>query len=148
MATDRRDKWLVASDRRPKLPHLTSARLAGKVTFCEPIGNVQDGPKIPKWLLIDMVMGEVGLTLTHPPKCLIPTRLQYMETWISVTLWKSLGIFRKYLNGYTNRHGKWWSGCDSGSKMSDTAMLDKLEENLLLLNKKFPKYVNGYWQTF
>ena len=26
-------------------------------------------------------------------------------------------------------------------------MLDKLDENLLLLNKKFPKYVNGYILT-
>ena len=147
MATDRRDKW-VASDRRPKLPHLTSARLAGKVTFCEPMGNVQDGPKIHKWLLTDMVRGEVGLTLTHPPKCLIPTRLHYMERWISVN---SLEIVR-----HIPQIPEWLLtdmvsdgvGVTVALKMSDTAMLDKLEENLLLLNKKFPKYVNGYWQTF
>ena len=102
MAIDRRAKWWVASDRRPKLPHLTSARLAGKVTFCEPMGNVQDGPKIPKWLLTDMVRGEVGLTLTHPPKCLIPTRLPALHG--KMDFGNSLDIVRHipqiYLNGY------------------------------------------------
>ena len=47
---------------RPKMPHPNEAALHGKEIFCNPMENVWHIPKIPEWLMTDVVCDKVGLT--------------------------------------------------------------------------------------